>query len=59
MLSHVKPEDSRQIYTAIDANADTHPELDDLLQALGHLPYAVTLMATLGKRSFSTPRKSC
>jgi len=56
-LSHIELQDSRQIYTAIDARADNDPKLDELLQVLGHLPYAVTLMATLGKRSLSSPEK--
>ena len=56
-LSHVEPQDSRQIYTAIDPRACNDPKLDELLQALGHLPYAVTLMATLGKRSLSSPER--
>ena len=56
-LSHVEPQDSRQIYTAIDPRADNDPKLDELLQVLGHLPYAVTLMATLGKRSLSSPER--
>ena len=56
-LSHVEPQDSRQIYTAIDPNAGNDPKLDKLLQELGHLPYAVTLMATLGKRSLSSPER--
>jgi hypothetical protein len=56
-LSHVELQDSRRIYTAIDARAGGDPELDNLLQALGHLPYAVTLMATLGKRSLSTTQR--
>ena len=56
-LSHVEPQDSRQIYTAIDPPADSDPKLDELLHVLGHLPYAVTLMATLGKRSLSSPER--
>ncbi|KIM49727.1 hypothetical protein M413DRAFT_438874 [Hebeloma cylindrosporum] len=56
-LSHVDPRDSRQIYTAIDPRAVNDPKLDELLQELGHLPYAVTLMATLGKRSLSNPSR--
>ncbi|KIM49724.1 hypothetical protein M413DRAFT_21884 [Hebeloma cylindrosporum] len=56
-LSHVEPQDSRQIYTAIDPRAGNDPKLDELLQELGHLPYAVTLMATLGKRSLSNPSR--
>jgi hypothetical protein len=56
-LSHVEPQDSRQIYTAIDPRAGNDPKLDELLQVLGHLPYAVTLMATLGKRSLSNPER--
>ena len=56
-LSHVEPHDSRQIYTAIDPRAGNDPKLDELLHVLGHLPYAVTLMATLGKRSLSSPER--
>ena len=56
-LSHVEPQDSRKIYTAIDPGARDDPKLDELLQVLGHLPYAVTLMATLGKRSLSRPER--
>ena len=56
-LSHVEPQDSRQIYTTIDPRADNDPKLDELLHALGHLPYAITLMATLGKRSLSSPER--
>ena len=56
-LSHVEPQDSRQIYTAIDPSAANDPKLDELLNVLGHLPYAVTLMATLGKRSLSRPER--
>jgi hypothetical protein len=56
-LSHVEPQDSRQIYTAIDPHAGNDPQLDELLHVLGHLPYAITLMATLGKRSLSSPER--
>ena len=56
-LSHLEPEDSRQIYTAINPSASNDPKLDELLQVLGHLPYAITLMATLGKRSLSSPER--
>jgi tetratricopeptide (TPR) repeat protein len=56
-LCHVEPHYSRQIYTAIDPRAGNDPKLDELLQVLGHLPYAVTLMATLGKRSLSSPER--
>ena len=56
-LSHVEPEDSRLIYTATDPHAVDDPKLDELLHELGHLPYAITLMATLGKRSLSSPER--
>ena len=56
-LSNVEPQDSRQIYTAIDPRAGDDPKLDELLYVLGHLPYAITLMATLGTRSLSNPEK--
>jgi tetratricopeptide (TPR) repeat protein len=46
---------SRMIYTDIDPTAAANPALDDLLQALGHMPFAITLMATLGKKSKSRP----
>jgi tetratricopeptide (TPR) repeat protein len=46
---------SRIIYTDIDPTAAENPALDDLLRALGHMPFAVTLMATLGKKSKSPP----
>ena len=44
-------EASRMIYTDIDLSASAHPAPGDLLHALGHMPYAITLMATLGKKS--------
>ena len=53
-LSHVEPEESRQIF---DSPAGNDPKLDELLHILGHLPYAVTLMAMLGKRSLSSPER--
>jgi len=56
-LSHIEPHDSHQIYTAIDPRAGNDPKLDELLHVLGHLPYAITLMATLGKRSLSSPER--
>ena len=56
-LSHVEPQDSRRIYTTIDSHAGNDPKLDELLHELGHQPYAITLMATLGKRSLSSPER--
>ena len=56
-LYHVEPQDSRRIYTTIDPSAGNDPKLKELLEVLGHLPYAVTLMATLGKRSLSSPER--
>jgi hypothetical protein len=50
-------EASRMIYTNIDPSAAAHPALGNLLHALGHMPYAVTLMATLGKKSKSSPEE--
>ena len=46
---------SRTIYTDIDPTAADHPALPHLLDALGHMPYAVTLMATLGTKSMCAP----
>jgi tetratricopeptide (TPR) repeat protein len=56
-LPDIGLQSSRQIYTAIDSRAGNDPKLDELLGVLGHLPYAVTLMATLGKRSLSNPER--
>jgi tetratricopeptide (TPR) repeat protein len=56
-LPYVEPHDSHQIYTTIDPRAGDDPKLDELLHVLGHLPYAITLMATLGKRSLSSPER--
>lgn len=55
ILGPTDEEASRMIYTDIDPSAAAHPALGDLLCAVGHMPYAVTLMATLGKKSKSSP----
>ncbi|THU98637.1 hypothetical protein K435DRAFT_795578 [Dendrothele bispora CBS 962.96] len=50
-------EDSRKIYLDVDETAGVTSDLDALLDALGHLPGAVYLMANLGLNSLSTPAK--
>ena len=54
-LGAIDLELSRQVYTKIDPSASDCKHLDDLLHSLGHLPFAVTLMAKLGKRSDTRP----
>ncbi|KAK7454093.1 hypothetical protein VKT23_011604 [Stygiomarasmius scandens] len=50
-------EDSRKIYLDVDESAEHSSDLDALLNALGHMPGAVYLMANLGLNSLSTPAK--
>jgi len=54
-LDVLKAGDAQSLYIAIDAGAEPCSELHSLLDALGYLPYANTLMATRGKKSLSTP----
>ena len=56
-LTPLEPHASRDIYTDIDHTAAGHKALDELLDALGHMPYAIYLMATLGKESGFSPDK--
>jgi tetratricopeptide (TPR) repeat protein len=44
----------RRIFHDINPNSKNDPNVDRLLTALGHMPFAVTLMANLGKRGKST-----
>ena len=44
----------RRIFHDINPNSKDDPDVDRLLAALGHMPFAVTLMANLGKRGKST-----
>ena len=46
---------SRKIYCAIDSRAEGKPKLDELLEALSHMPFAIKLVAKLGKTSKSLP----
>ena len=46
---------SRKIYCAIDSRAEGNPRLDELLEALSHMPFAIKLVAKLGKTSKSSP----
>ena len=44
----------RRIFHDINPSSKNDPDVDRLLAALGHMPFAVTLMANLGKRGKST-----
>ena len=44
----------RHIFYDINPSSKDDPDVDRLLGALGHMPFAVTLMAILGKRGKST-----
>jgi tetratricopeptide (TPR) repeat protein len=54
-LDAVDPGTSKKIYCAIDSRAEGKQKLDELLVELSHMPFAIRLVATLGKRSKSTP----
>ncbi|KAJ3923466.1 hypothetical protein F5877DRAFT_74328 [Lentinula edodes] len=54
-LPPVDLDNSRKIYLDIDGAAHDSPDLDVLLDTLGHMPGAVYLMANLGANSLSTP----
>ena len=47
---------SRRIFQDIYPAPKNRPELDKLLAALGHMPFAVTLMAKLGKETHSSTK---
>ena len=44
----------RRIFHDINPSSKNDPDVDRLLAALGHMPFAVTLIANLGKRGKST-----
>jgi len=44
----------RRIFHDINPSSKNDPDVDRLLSVLGHMPFAVTLMANLGKRGKST-----
>jgi len=44
----------RRIFHDINPSSKNDPDVDRLLAVLGHMPFAVTLMANLGKRGKST-----
>ncbi|KAF9069017.1 hypothetical protein BDP27DRAFT_1522758 [Rhodocollybia butyracea] len=54
-LEAIDRESSFRIYTEIDSAGSKDPELTSLLDEVGHMPLAVTLMARLGKRMGSSP----
>ena len=47
----------RRIFHDINPSSKNDPDVDRLLAALGHMPFAVTLMANLGKRGKSTAQE--
>ena len=47
----------RRIFHDINPSSKNDPNVDRLLAALGHMPFAVTLMANLGKRGKSTAKE--
>jgi tetratricopeptide (TPR) repeat protein len=47
----------RRIFHDINPSSKNDPDVDHLLAALGHMPFAVTLMANLGKRRKSTAKE--
>jgi len=56
-LQTIQPTDEaacRRIFHDINPSSKDDPDVDRLLAVLGHMPFAVTLMANLGKRSKST-----
>jgi tetratricopeptide (TPR) repeat protein len=44
----------RRIFHDINPSSKNDPDVDRLLAVLGHMPFAITLMANLGKRGKST-----
>jgi tetratricopeptide (TPR) repeat protein len=56
-LHTIQPTDEaacRRIFHDINPSSRNDPDVDRLLAVLGHMPFAVTLMANLGKRGKST-----
>jgi len=47
----------RRIFHDINPSSKDDPDVDRLLSVLGHMPFAVTLMANLGKRGRSTVKE--
>ncbi|KAE9390946.1 hypothetical protein BT96DRAFT_1024303 [Gymnopus androsaceus JB14] len=54
-LEAVDKEASYSIYAAIDSAGSKDPQLSLLLEEVGHMPLAVTLMAQLGKKMGISP----
>ncbi|KAG8805679.1 hypothetical protein FRC17_005388, partial [Serendipita sp. 399] len=54
-LEGVAREDARSIFTSICPSAADDPALDTLLEALGYMPYAVTLLAKQAVKSYFSP----
>ena len=56
----IRPTDEaacHRIFYDINPSSKGDPDIDRLLAALGHMPFAVTLMANLGKRGRSTAKE--
>ncbi|KAF9071507.1 hypothetical protein BDP27DRAFT_1322241 [Rhodocollybia butyracea] len=54
-LKAVDKEFSIRIYAEIDPTGSQRPELPSLLDEVGHMPLAITLLAKLGKKLDSSP----
>ena len=54
-LRAVDKEHSIEIYCTIQPEARGEPKLDELLDALGHMPFAIKLISTLGNETESMP----
>ena len=46
-----------RIYRDINPDSENDPDVGRLLSALGHMPFAVTLMANLGRQGLATARE--
>ena len=57
---HIQPTDEEacpRIFRDINPDSENDPDVKVLLATLGHMPFAVTLMANLGKQGQSTARE--
>lgn len=59
-LRDIQPTDEEaclRIFRDINPDSENDPDVEALLATLGHMPFAVTLMANLGKQGQSTARE--
>jgi uncharacterized iron-regulated protein len=56
-LEALDEESSRSIFHEIYPMSKEDPDVDSLLAAVGHMPFAVTLMAKLGKKARSSAKE--